>query len=282
VGFKPPYGRVPETMEPFNLESYCANGPMARSVADTALMQNAISGAHPADAASSLPRVDIPLSFPDNLEGTRIAYTLNFDYLDIEDDIARNTLDAIERLRTLGAEVVEVQLNFPGGIERAYYGHMDPMFFASIAGKMEEHRELLCDYNIQMAEEAMRRLEDKAAFYEAALVESQMYACFGTLMEEFDVLVCPTVLTNRMAADFNPVKDDYIVKGKVQEFDLGISTCHLFNMMGRCPAISVPSGIGDNGVPTGLQIAAKAYDDIAVFRVAAAFESTWERPFRPE
>jgi Asp-tRNA(Asn)/Glu-tRNA(Gln) amidotransferase A subunit family amidase len=53
-------------------------------------------------------------------------------------------------------------------------------------------------------------------------------------------------------------------------------------MMGRCPAISVPSGIGDNGVPTGLQIAAKAYDDIAVFRVAAAFESTWERPFRPD
>jgi Asp-tRNA(Asn)/Glu-tRNA(Gln) amidotransferase A subunit family amidase len=44
----------------------------------------------------------------------------------------------------------------------------------------------------------------------------------------------------------------------------------------------VPSGIGDNGVPTGLQIATKAYDDIAVFRVAAAFESTWERPFRPE
>jgi Asp-tRNA(Asn)/Glu-tRNA(Gln) amidotransferase A subunit family amidase len=41
-------------------------------------------------------------------------------------------------------------------------------------------------------------------------------------------------------------------------------------------------GIGGNGVPTGLQIAAKAYDDIAVFRVAAAFESTWERPFRSE
>jgi Asp-tRNA(Asn)/Glu-tRNA(Gln) amidotransferase A subunit family amidase len=175
-----------------------------------------------------------------------------------------------------------VQLNFPAGIERAYYGHMDPMFFASIADKVEEYGDLLCDYNIQMAEEAMRRLEDKGAFYEAALVESQMYARFGTLMEEFDVFVCPTVLSNRMAADFNPVKDDYIVNGKVQEFDLCVSTCHFFNMMSRCPAISVPSGIGDNGVPTGLQIVAKAYDDIAAFRVAAAFESTWEQPFRPE
>jgi Asp-tRNA(Asn)/Glu-tRNA(Gln) amidotransferase A subunit family amidase len=283
VGFKPPYGRVPESLEPFNMEPYCANGPMARSVADTALMQNVISGAHPADAASSLPRVELPLDYADDLEGTRIACTLNFDYLDIEDDVARNTLQAIDRLRALGAEVTEVQLNFPTGIERAYYGHMDPMFFASITDKVEEYGDLLCDYNIQMAKEAMRRLEDnKGAFYEAALVESQMYTRFGTLMEEFDVLVCPTVLSNRMAADFNPVVDDYIVNGKVLEFDLLVSTCHLFNMMSRCPAISVPSGIGDNGVPTGLQIVAKAYDDVAVFRVAAAFENSWDQPFRPE
>ena len=281
VGFKPPYGRVPETLEPFNLESYCANGPMARSVADTALMQNVISGADPMDAASSLPRVDIPLSFADDLKGTRIAYTLDFDYLDIDDDISRITLDAIDRLRALGAEVSEVHLNFPSGIERAYYGHMDPMFFASIAAKVEEHGDLLCDYNLHMVAEAAERLKDTDAFYEAAIVESQMYARFGTLMEEFNVFVCPTVLSNRMAADFNPVKDDYIVNGKVQEFDLRVSTCHLFNMMGRCPAISVPSGIGDNGVPTGLQIAAKAYDDIAVFRVASAFEGSWEQPFRP-
>ena len=72
----------------------------------------------------------------------------------------------------------------------------------------------------------------------------------------------------------------FTVNGKVQEFDLGISTCHIFNMMGRCPAISVPSGIADNGVPTGLHIVSKAYDDIAVFRVAAAFEKTWEKPKR--
>jgi Asp-tRNA(Asn)/Glu-tRNA(Gln) amidotransferase A subunit family amidase len=43
-------------------------------------------------------------------------------------------------------------------------------------------------------------------------------------------------------------------------------------MMGRCPAISVPSGIGDNGVPTGLQIVSTAYDDASVFMVAGALE----------
>ena len=279
VGFKPPYGRVPETYEPFNLEVYCANGPMARTVADTALMQNVMSGAHPLDSASTLPDVDIPLSFDADLSGMRIAYTLNFDYLDIEDDIVRNTLDAVERLRSLGAEVLEVHPDFPKGIERAYYGHMDPLFFASMGGKLEEYRDQMCDYNVKMTLEAMQRLENKQAFYDAACIESQMYARFGALMQEFDALVCPTVLSSGLRADFNPATEAYVVNGKQQEFDLGISTCHLFNMMGRCPAISVPSGFADNGVPTGLHIVSKAYDDIAVFRVAAAFESTSEMTF---
>ena len=281
TGFKPPYGRVPETYEPFNLESFCANGPMARTVADTALMQNVLSGAHPQDAASALPKVEIPLQFAGDLKGMRIAFTLDFNYLDIEDDIARNTRDAVDQLSSLGADVVEVELDFPSGIERAYYGHMDPLFFASIAAHVDEQGDLMCDYNVRMAEEAIKRLEDRDAFYKAACIESQMYARFGALMQEFDALVCPTVLTNRMAADFNPATDDYVVDGKAQAYDLGISTCHLFNMMGRCPAISVPSGVGDNGVPTGLQIVSKAYDDIAVFRIAAAFESASDGPFRP-
>lgn len=280
VGFKPPYGRVPETYEPFNMEPYCANGPMARTVADTALMQNVMSGAHPADAASILPRVDIPLDFSSDLKGTRIAYTLDFGYFDIEDDVARNTLDAVDRLRALGAEVVEVDMDFPAGIERAYYGHMDPLFFAMIEGEVKSHRDLLCDYNVEMAESAMQRLEDKGAFYAAAEIESTMYARFGTLMTDYDVLICPTVLTTGLKAGFNPASEHYVVSGKVQEFDLGISTCHLFNMMGRCPAISVPSGIGDNGVPTGLQVVTRAYDDAEVFRVAAAFEGAWDEPFR--
>lgn len=165
-------------------------------------------------------------------------------------------------------------------VERAYYAHMDPLFFAGISDHFDQHADLLCDYTIQMIKDAMVRLQDVKAFYHGALIESQMYARFGRLMTEFDVLVCPTVMSNKMTAGFNPAVEDYVVYGKVQEFDLNISTCHLFNMMGRCPAISIPSGIGDNGVPTGLHIAARAYDDVAVFRVAAALEKTC-KPFLP-
>src|SRR5690606_34323438 len=56
VGFKPPYGRVPEEA-PFNLDFYCHNGPMARTVADTILLQNVIAGPHNRDIATLRPRL---------------------------------------------------------------------------------------------------------------------------------------------------------------------------------------------------------------------------------
>ena len=279
VGFKPPYGRVPETYVPFNMESYCANGPMARTVADTALMQNVMSGVHPLDAASALPEVEIPLSFDSDLKGIRIAHTMDFGYLDVEDDVMRNTFDAIERLKDRGAEIVDADLKWPSGIERAYYAHMDPLCFSGIADHLEAHRDLMCDYNIQIAEEALeRRRLDPNAFFKAVCIEAEMYESFGQLMESYDAFVCPTVTTTQLVADFNPAHDEYVSNGKVQKNDLGLSTCHFFNMMGRCPAISVPSGIADNGVPTGLQIAARAYDDIAVFRIAAVLEQAMMFP----
>ena len=51
----------------------------------------------------------------------------------------------------------------------------------------------------------------------------------------------------------------------------------VFNIMSRCPVLNVPSGFADNGVPTGLQIAGRTYDDVTAFRVGAALER--ERPW---
>jgi Asp-tRNA(Asn)/Glu-tRNA(Gln) amidotransferase A subunit family amidase len=275
VGFKPPYGRVPETYEPFNLEPYCANGPMARTVADTALMQNIMSGSTPGDAASNLDKVELPLTYEHHLKGRRIAFSMDLGYLAIDNDVVRNTHEMLDRLRQLGAEVVEVDLGWPAGIERAYNGHMDPLFWAGMFDNMDSQGESMCDYNLHMAEQARERLNDKTAYYDALCVESQMYASFGRMMESFDAFVCPTSLSTRLRADHNPAQEEYEINGEILDSELEISTCHQFNMMGRCPAISVPSGLGDNGVPTGRQIVSSAYDDVAVFRVAAALESTW-------
>ena len=46
----------------------------------------------------------------------------------------------------------------------------------------------------------------------------------------------------------------------------------VFNVLSRCPVLNVPSGIADNGVPTGIQIVGRTYDDVTPFRVGAALE----------
>ena len=71
VGFKPPFGRVPG-MAPFNSDTYCADGPMGRSVADVALLQNVLAGPHPHDQASLRPAYVLPDQL-DDVRGLRVA-----------------------------------------------------------------------------------------------------------------------------------------------------------------------------------------------------------------
>ena len=280
VGFKPPFGRIPDLMFPFNLDSCNKNGPMARTVADTILMQNVMSGSHPADAASKLPDVHIPMVTDQNLKGTRIAFTMNFGYLDIEPDVVSNTLDMLDRLRDLGAELVEVCVDWFADMDGAYCAHLDQIFGASMAKYLEEHREMMCDYNVMLTQQSLANASKPLNFYESMMVEAQANARFGLLMEDFDVFVCPTVNSNRLTADFNPVNEQYVVNGQVQELDLAMANCHYFNLMGRCPALSIPSGIGENDVPTGLQIAAAPFEDIAVYRVASILENAGATSFQ--
>src|SRR6202165_3484248 len=84
VGFKPPYGRVPE-VEIFNLDHYCHEGPLARTVDDCALLENVIAGPDPSDVVSIRPKLVIP----DRLEpigGLRIALLTNLRGCEGDDD----------------------------------------------------------------------------------------------------------------------------------------------------------------------------------------------------
>jgi amidase len=74
-------------------------------------------------------------------------------------------------------------------------------------------------------------------------------------------------------ADFDPSKDTVRVAGKEVRPELGWVMTTPFNMMSRCPVMSVPSGFAGNGVPTGLQIVAPTYRDEIAMQAAMAFEA---------
>lgn len=109
VGYKPPYGRVP-AMAPYNLDTYCHDGPLARTVADCALLQNVIAGPHPLDVVSLRPKVTIPSSF-EGLKGMRIAYCVNLGDWFVDPEVEANTHSVADALRDGGAVVEEVALD---------------------------------------------------------------------------------------------------------------------------------------------------------------------------
>ncbi len=96
-------------MPPFNSDTYCADGPMGRSVADVARLQNVLAGPHPADQASLRPAYVLPDPFED-VRGLRVALSITLgDYL-VDPEVEANTRAAAAALEAAGAIVEEVEL----------------------------------------------------------------------------------------------------------------------------------------------------------------------------
>ncbi|MFF2272246.1 amidase [Agromyces sp. NPDC058136] len=261
VGFKPPFGRVPG-IAPFNSDTYCADGPMGRSVADVALLQNVISGPWVGDAAS-LRDLSTVSGAVASLEGMRIALCLDLGGYDVDPAVEQNTRTAAAALVAAGATVDLVEL--PWGPERTlatawpHFGAVMGPFIEQIAEGEPERAEQLMPYTRAFAAQAAAGGE----YVEGLVAETSFYRPFAELMTGYDALVCPTIATTGFAAD-EPATDSAAVFSKLMTLP--------FNVIGRVPVLAVPSGRAPNGVPTGVQIVGKTYDDTTVFRIGAALE----------
>jgi aspartyl-tRNA(Asn)/glutamyl-tRNA(Gln) amidotransferase subunit A len=268
VGFKPPYGRVPE-VEVFNLDHYCHEGPMARTVADCALLENVIAGPHPSDVASLRPKLEIP-SRLEPVSGMRIALCPDLGCYQVDADVAANTRAAADRLREADATVTEVSLPWQlDMIEQAARIHFGMIFGPSMRELNEQHGTELTSYARHFVAEAAGVAKDD--FLIGLELESRIYAPLGALLAEFDALICPTFAIPALPAEYD-VTDPIAVNGQPCANWMDVMMTLPFNIASRCPVLSVPSGLSRDGVPTGLSVVGKTYDDVAAFRVAAAHE----------
>lgn len=269
VGFKPPYGRVP-SMSPFNLDYYNHGGPMARSVADCLLMQNVMAGPHPRDIASLKPKLTLE-GGERSIKGWRIAYSIDLGYFEVDPEVRRNTLAALEVFRSLGATVEEVELGWTRRAEKAADDHLAILFGAWIAAYFDERKAQLTEYARVFGEASQSRSgSDLLASMETA---AAMYDRLGPLLEDYNLLICPTLTVPSIKADFDIVKDSFTVNGKTLPYYGGWVMCYPFNMLSRCPVLNVPSGHAANGVPTGLQLVGRSYCDQDVFDAGLAYEA---------
>ena len=268
VGFKAPFGRVP-ALPPYNLDQYCHDGPMARTVADTALLTNVVAGRHPVDIVS-LPAPDpLPLDVGP-VAGMRIALCVHLGDHPIEPVVEANTRRAAEVFASLGAEVVEVEL--PWTMERvlaAARAHFGGIFGPMVERDVEANGDLLTTYATAFA----REMASSIGFADGLEIEGEMYRPLGALLEEFDAMICPTMGTTGLVAGDDHVDGVYSVNGVALPHYLLSALTPPFNIASRCPVLSVPTGQADNRVPTGMQIVGRTYDDPTAFRLAMAFEA---------
>ena len=267
VGFKPPYGRVPVT-PPFNLDWYCHNGPMAQTVTDAALMQNVLSGIHPQDIASLREKVTIPTEFGD-LKGKRIAWSLDLGNGMVSNEVAAQMALVVEALRDAGAVVEEVALGWDDRVRDACRYYLDHLFGSALKREVEAHPDLVCDYTAWYAARSGTTTAEQFLWsYEVA---GDIYRSFGPMLEDYYAFLCPPYVTHEIRADQKPW-ERISVKGRDFDSDYDSNLLAPFNMLSRLPVLSVPAGIARNGLPGGVQVVARAYDDMRVFHVGRAIE----------
>ena len=269
VGYKPPYGRN-AAEPPFNLDTYCHTGPLARSVADVILLQNVVSGPHPEDIASLKPKLTLPDTYAP-IRDWKIAWSMDLGFYEVDADVRRNTLAALDLFRELGARVDEVEVRFPANMLDAAMAHLETIFGSYIAEAYRQAPDLLTTYARAFAEQAQDTTA--ADFYHSLLTAGEMNLQFGPLFERYNLFVCPTNALPAVPAGFDQSRDTLTINGKTVHPMLGWFMTVPFNMLSRYPVLSMQSGRSGDGVPTGIQLVGASYRDRDVFRAATAFEA---------
>jgi len=279
VGYKPPFGRNPLDLD-HPLETILHYGPMTRSVADAALMQNIMSGPHLDDICTVRDKVVLP-EVPEDIKGWRVAYSMDLGFYSVDPEVRRNTLSALEVFKSLGCRVEEVDVGWNWGVNSAWMTYWTVLFAGLLGDKLPRWRYEMTDGLVRMIESGSAVSADR--FYRINLVRGEMYKTLGPILENHDVLICPTTALPSIKHDYDPTDPNFTIDGERVPASIGWYMTMPFNLVSQCPVIAVPTGFAASGIPTGMQIVGKTFDDLSVFRAASAYEKAhpW-RGKRPE
>lgn len=265
VGLKPSLGRIPAEQA---WESASTDGPLTRSVVDSALLLQVTSGPDRRDPLSlPMPDVDFVSAarHPRDLRGLRIAYAPRPAGGPVSREVDAVVREAVALLASHGATVESVELPLPDPV--AYFLHYWGPILASMAGDGED-----------LPHPAMRDLVARAGtpeeyFVAATATRAEISRVYADVFDRHDFLITPTLpvapFPHPGAAGGNTHVDEHPVAMPAIDF-------HRFTESpshAGLPAISVPAGRSAQGLPIGMQIVGDHLDDAGVLSLAAAWEA---------
>ncbi|MBP6097329.1 MAG: amidase [Methyloversatilis sp.] len=268
-GFKPTFGVVPVHPHSPALTLW-HQGPIARTVADAALMLNVISAPDPRDFhAAPSSGIDYLAGLEDGIRGLRIGYSRTLGYAKVDADVAERVDAAVAQFGDLGASVEEIDLALDDPIAL-----MQPLWAVALAIAIEPmsdaQRALLDPPVLELAAPgfAMTALQYRALEREREALARRM----ALLHERFDLLVTPQLATTAFAAGHEVPPGS----GLSRWWEWSPFT-YPFNLTQQ-PAASLPCGFTAAGLPVALQLVGRRFGDTTVLRAARAWEGA--HPFR--
>jgi aspartyl-tRNA(Asn)/glutamyl-tRNA(Gln) amidotransferase subunit A len=295
VGIKPTYGSCSR----WGIIAYASSldqaGPFARSVEDCALMLEVMAGYDPKDSTSAnIPVPDYTAALTGNMKGLRVGIPREYRLDGISAEINKSWDDGIAWLRDAGAEIVDVSLPHTQYALPAYYIIAPAECSSNLArydgvryGQRVEGATLKDMYELTRAqgfgEEVKRRIMIgtyvlSAGYYDAYYIKAQKIRRlitndFLNAYKQCDVLLTPATPSPAFAIGEN--EDDPI---KMYLNDVFTVTVNLAGL----PGMSVPCGLSSDGLPLGLQIIGKPWDEATVLRTGHVIERAANFTAKPQ
>ena len=278
VGLRPSWGLVSRYGVMRGVWSMDTVGPISRTVEDAAITLGAIAGHDPKDRYSStVPVPDYRQALGGDLNGLKIGVITQFMESDLVEPKVRQTVsDSFATLGELGATVEEVSvpLSMDAGVASAVLLAVEP----ALAQK-DWIKDQLQDYGHDVRILLLTgSLLPAQAYYKAQKLRTMLRQQVLDSLEKYDVLVLPT-----SGKGAQPLEQDPPITSKETASRLAFLFTRIFNLA-SCPAMSVPCGFDDRGMPVGLQIGARPGAEETIFKVAHAYEqaTAWHTIRPPE
>jgi amidase len=270
VGFRTSPGLVPYYPKALGWDSIGVTGPMARTVADTALMLSVIAGpddrspiSYDADTAAFPRAIKSP-----SIKGWRVAWTPDLSSLiPVDGEVAQVAERATRVFRSLGAKVESACCDF-SEINDIVLGTRGLAMVANHADKLAKWKDQMQKGLVWNIEQGLRLTPEEIA--RAELMRTILWHRVRTFMETRELLILPTV-----AVPPFPVEQPYPteINGKpLDNYTQWFFLTYGITLTGL-PVISVPCGFTKCGLPVGLQIVGRRRQEVMVLRAAAAFEA---------
>ncbi|MEE8469988.1 MAG: amidase family protein [Dehalococcoidia bacterium] len=270
-GIKPQLGRVPRYPIFHGAEILTHEGPITRTVRDAALMLDVMAGPHWGDPYS-IPAPDT--RFADSLrggvKGLKIAWSPDLGYAEVNPQVLAACEQAAKQFARLGAEVEEAHPGFDN--PEGYHATLFVVDHVEALSSFGPPDQIASEVDPLTATILYVGAEIKATEYAKAMFARQELAVkMGRFFQTYDLLLTPTLAAPPPPVDF----------ADPAGFLRWLPFILAFNLTGQ-PAASVPAGWTEDGLPVGLQIVGRPYDEATVFGAAAAFEEacpwTHKRP----